>query len=72
MRKLLSLFLTLTAGAASAHPGHLTELAGHTHWVAAGAFGAAVLVGLWGAMTGKKKDDPEAETDTGEREEEAA
>lgn len=53
--------------AASAHIGHIGTLAGHDHWVAGAAIGAAVAVTIWGAMAGKKSrtaeqdDDPEAE-----------
>jgi hypothetical protein len=53
------------AGPAHAHAGHLGELAGHDHWVAGAAVGAAVLIGLWGALKGKRKPEP-AEPDAAE------
>ena len=68
MRILISLPLILAASAASAHPGHWGELAGHDHWVAGAAIGLAGLAAIWGAFKGKKKD-PEPEQDA---EEEAA
>ena len=60
MRIALSLVLILLATAAPAHVGHLGELAGHDHWVAAGALGLAGLVAVWGALKGRK-EDPKAE-----------
>lgn len=65
---LFTLFL-LTGNMAAAHPGHLIELAGHDHWAAGAAIGAAILAGIWGAMRGEKSDVPEDEE---ELEEEAA
>jgi len=56
--KALPLTLPLTlfaAGSANAHPGHLVDAAGHDHWVAGAAIGAAIAVGLWGALKGKRK-----------------
>ncbi|MBM1221960.1 hypothetical protein JQU17_14295 [Ponticoccus sp. SC2-23] len=71
MRKLIApLFLLPVAGPAIAHPGHLSGLAGHDHWVAGAAIGLAIAVGVWGALKGRRKDEaaeqagePEAETE---------
>ena len=50
----------LTAGAAAeAHPGHLAEAAGH--WLGAAAIGAAIAIGLWAGLKGRKGEAPEAE-----------
>lgn len=38
------------AGPALAHTGHLGEVAGHDHWLAAGALALAAGVGLWVAL----------------------
>ncbi|MCF6444912.1 DUF6732 family protein [Nereida sp. MMG025] len=70
MRLALALLL-LSTTAASAHPGHWGELAGHDHWIAAGALGAAAAAALWGWLKGKK-DDEEATEDDPELEEETA
>lgn len=74
MRPYLPLALFVLPQAVLAHPGHLTDLAGHDHWVAGAAIGAAVLAGLWGVLKGRKTDakaetdaedaSPEAEDDT--------
>jgi len=51
---------------AQAHVGHLGEVAGHDHWVAGIAIGAAVAVGVWGLLKGGKatpKDDTATESD---------
>ena len=61
MRHALTLILILTGAPAFAHVGHLGEVAGHDHWVAGAAIGAAVLVGLWGALKGAKSQDKDAE-----------
>ena len=58
-------FLLLAATPASAHVGHLGELAGHDHWVLGAGIGAiagaAVLGWLKGGRDGKK--EAKAETD---------
>ena len=61
-----SLLLILAANMAEAHVGHLGELAGHDHWIAAGAIGLAGLVAVWGALKGKKIDT-EKSHDTDEK-----
>lgn len=43
----------------AAHPGHLIETAGHSHWGALIALGGAIAVGIWAAK-GKKKPESEA------------
>ena len=55
MKALPSLFVLFSAGAAQAHPGHLVDAAGHNHWVAGAAIGAAIAMGLWGALKGRRK-----------------
>ena len=55
------------AGPAVAHPGHLVDLAGHNHWLAAAAIAAAAAAALWQATKGKRDEadaeDAEAEID---------
>ena len=63
----LSLLLFLSANPALAHVGHLGDLAGHDHWVAAGALGVAGLVAVWGALKGKKAA-PKPEVDATDKE----
>ncbi|MGB7317705.1 MAG: DUF6732 family protein [Planktotalea sp.] len=45
----------------AAHPGHLAEVAGHGHWLGAAAIGAAIALGAWAALKGKKQEQSEAE-----------
>jgi hydrogenase/urease accessory protein HupE len=52
--------LGVAAAPAQAHPGHLAGLAGHDHWVAGAAIGAAIAVGVWGALKGRRKTGGEA------------
>lgn len=59
--RLICLPFLILATPASAHPGHLADLAGHDHWVAGAAIGAAILIGLWGAIKGKDKEEAEAD-----------
>lgn len=67
MRAVLLLGLSILAvpGLAQAHPGHLAAgLAGHDHWVAGAAIGAAVVLGAWAALKGKRKDDADDAPET--------
>ena len=63
--RLMTLILALTASAASAHPGHLVDQAGHNHWVAGIALGAAGIAIALGALKGRRekkmKDEAKAE-----------
>ena len=45
------------AGQAAAHPGHLAEVAGHGHWLAGVAVGAAIAIGLWAGLKGKAETE---------------
>ena len=69
MRTTLIILAMLTPTLAAAHPGHLAELAGHSHWVAGAAIAAAAALGLlaWG-----KKDKPDAEAEAEEEAPEGA
>lgn len=65
----LAIFL-LMATPAAAHPGHIIG-AGHDHWLAVIAIGAAVAAGLWGALkgdAGDKQAEEAAEDDAAETE----
>jgi len=66
--KILATILILTASPVMAHVGHLGEVAGHGHWIAAGALGAAALAAwLAGKGKGKKADaEPEEEMEEAE------
>ncbi|MCV6823238.1 MULTISPECIES: DUF6732 family protein [Halocynthiibacter] len=46
----------IVASPVLAHPGHVAESHGHTHWLAIAAVGAAVVVGFW-AVTRRTKDE---------------
>lgn len=46
MKYVLILSSLLFATAATAHPGHLTDAAGHDHWLAAGALASAAVIAL--------------------------
>ncbi|SHF31005.1 hypothetical protein SAMN05444273_10591 [Litoreibacter ascidiaceicola] len=70
-RLIFTSILMLPASAASAHVGHVGEFAGHDHWVAGAALGAALAVSIWGALKGKKDTD-KAEVDTSDDAEEEA
>ncbi|WP_306153744.1 DUF6732 family protein [Roseovarius sp. MMSF_3281] len=54
------LLVTLAAASgAQAHPGHLAEAAGHNHWLGAAALGAAIAIGLWAGLKGRKDEATE-------------
>ena len=63
MRPTPMLLAMLTPAAAAADPGHIAEVAGHSHWIAGAAIATAAALGLlaWG-----KKDKPEAEEEAEE------
>jgi hypothetical protein len=63
MKPILCMFAILWAGSAAAHPGHLAEVAGHGHWLAGVAIGAAIAIGLWQGLRGKKPEADEAESE---------
>lgn len=46
-----------------AHPGHLAEVAGHGHWVAGAAIGAAIVIGLWAGLKGRGAKAAESEVE---------
>lgn len=58
MKYLLTFVLAANPLTAFAHAGHFGEFAGHDHWVAGLALGAAVGVAVWGWL--KDKDNPGA------------
>ncbi|MCV6604400.1 MAG: hypothetical protein OIF34_03775 [Porticoccaceae bacterium] len=63
MKYVMILPAILLAGTAEAHPGHLAEAAGHGHWLGAAAIGAAIAIGLWVGLKGRRNKAEEAETD---------
>ncbi len=69
MTRLIASIFVVWGGAAQAHPGHLADLAGHDHWVAGAAIGIAILIGAYGALTGKSKTRDVADDDAVEEEE---
>lgn len=56
---------------AMAHVGHLGDLAGHDHWVAGAALGAALAIGIYGALKGRRKADKADEAEPEETRPEA-
>lgn len=48
MKRFTSLSLIVLAAPAVAHPGHLAEQAGHSHWLAPAAIIAAIVVAIAG------------------------
>ena len=61
LRPVLFLILSVFAGPAAAHPGHIADLAGHDHWVAGAAIGAAIGSAIWGHLKGKKAESKDEE-----------
>lgn len=59
MRLAILFALGTMAQAAHADPGHVAEAGGHDHWLAVGAFGAAIAIVVLAALRGRnRKDDP--------------
>ena len=63
----------LAPAPALAHPGHLGELAGHSHWLALGALAAAAAIAAVVAKAkGRTKDEAGDEEPDGAEDEAAA
>jgi hypothetical protein len=61
MRTTIALItVTLSATPLAAHPVHLGPYLGHDHWIAAGAIGAAIAIGLLAGLKGKRKKGGQA------------
>jgi len=69
MRLALILFNLLVANPAMAHIGHLGDVAGHGHWVAAGAIAIALGIAALGARKGKTQDTDVTDDKTADEEE---
>jgi hypothetical protein len=66
MKHAIVMAALLAASGAQAHPGHLSEVAGHDHWLGAAVLGAAIIIGLWAGLKGRKDEAAdEAEGDAG-------
>lgn len=69
MKTLMSVILALLAAPAFAHPTHIIEVAGHSHWIGLAAIAAAAAAALWQAKKGRDEeasdqDESEEEIDT--------
>ena len=71
-RLFLALLLAVSAGPATADPGHLAGLSGPDHWVAGAAIGLAIALGLWRALKGGPSAAEPATSDDGDPDEAAA
>ena len=61
----------LAPAPALAHPGHLGELAGHSHWLALGALAAAAVIAAVVAKAKGRADDEAGEDEADGAEDEA-
>ncbi|WP_210529154.1 DUF6732 family protein [Rubellimicrobium arenae] len=60
MRKTLLLLALLLPSAALAHPGHLSDVDGHSHYIAAWALLAAIAGSAWLIWTELRAPSPKA------------
>ena len=60
---ILPALILIESAPAFAHLGHFGDLAGHDHWIAAGALGAAIAVAGWAAWKGDKSKEEKAEAE---------
>ncbi|HGG65216.1 MAG TPA: hypothetical protein ENK34_11655 [Rhodobacteraceae bacterium] len=68
MKTLISVMLVMMAAPAFAHPTHIIEVAGHSHWIGLAAIAAAAAAALWQAKKGRdeeasQEDETEEEPD---------
>lgn len=68
MRTIITLLITLSAGPALAHIGHLGEVAGHGHWIALGGIAIAAGIAILTGRKDKKSQDELVEDDIEEEE----
>ncbi len=62
--RLAIFFLLSSASTAAADPGHISEVAGHAHWIGlAAAGGAAVIAGWLAEKLGESETEEEKETE---------
>lgn len=45
--RLATFLLLASAGAVAADPGHISEVAGHAHWIGLAAAGGAAVIAGW-------------------------
>ena len=69
MRLALVLFTLLAANPAMAHIGHIGDVAGHGHLLAAGAIAIALGIAALGARKGKTQDTDATDDKTADEEE---
>ncbi len=63
MKYVMTMLPVFAGTPAVAHPGHLAEVAGHGHWLGAAALGAAIAIGLWAGLKGRKDAEETADSD---------
>ena len=64
-----ALFTIISPAAALAHGEHLTEVEGHSHWIALAALGAVGVIAFlaaWSMERAKMPKQPDASSDTPE------
>ena len=69
MRRFVLAVMLLAGGPAWADPGHLADVAGHSHWLGAAAAGAAAAIAIWIGLKGKAREPEEAEAPDDEAQE---
>lgn len=58
--------MTVSGTPLLAHPGHIIDIAGHSHWGALIALGGAIAIGAWAAKGKKKPESSEEKVDAEE------
>ena len=69
MSRFILFVMLLAGGPAWSDPGHLANVAGHGHWLAAAAAGAAVAIAIWAGLRGKNREPEEADAPDDEAQE---
>lgn len=55
MSRIILAVMLLAGGPAWSDPGHLTDVAGHSHWLGAAAAGVAVAVAIWAGLRARNR-----------------
>ncbi|MXU64041.1 hypothetical protein GSH16_01180 [Rhodobacteraceae bacterium KN286] len=64
--------LVMHAAPAAAHAGHLADAAGHDHWVAGIALGAAVATAAWAILKDRKAKGAQDAAESAESDQDSA
>lgn len=64
--RILAFIFVILPFPAMADLGHLTDVAGHGHWLGVAALGAAIAISIWAGSLDRDEEDEEADEEAQE------